>query len=256
MIKIINTENMDLMARYHNDHFDLAIVDPEYGIGEAGKNHKSRNTLVKQKGGQMRRCPSTKYQRKDWDDKPASPEYFAELKRVSKNQIIFGANYFESIMVPQKPPRRSDFNVFLEQYPKGFIIWDKVNGDSDFSDCEVIYTSFDFASCVIPYMWAGMMQGVSIVRGTVMQGNKSLNEKRIHPTQKPVLIYKYLLDRFAKSGHKILDTHLGSGSIAIACHDYGFDLTACERDYDYYAAAMNRIEQHRAQTSLFGEGAA
>lgn len=249
---ITNECNIDLMARYPDKYFDLAIVDPQYGIGEAGKNHKSRNTVVRQRDGvTLRRCPSTKYTRKDWDNKPAGKEYFKELFRVSKHQIVFGANYFEPIMNICKPPRRDNFKRFLNGNPTGCIIWDKVNGTSDFSDCEVIWTSFDFPSYILPYMWAGMMQGVSITRGTTMQGNKALNEKRIHPTQKPVPIYKFLLDTYAKPGDKILDTHLGSGSIAIACHDYGFDLTACELDKEYFEAAMKRIKQHQLQQKLF-----
>lgn len=251
-ITITNEDNMLMMARYPDKYFDLAIVDPEYGIGESGKNHKSRNTLVRQKYGvSMRRCPSTNYSRKDWDDKPAGASYFNELFRVSKNQIVFGANYFDSIMAPCKPPRRSDFEKFVKDHPNNFIIWDKVNGTNDFSDCEVIWTSIPIKSTVLEYMWAGMMQGVSILDGTTMQGNKSLNEKRIHPTQKPVKMYNYLLALFSLDGDKILDTHLGSGSIAIACHDYGFELTACELDQEYYQSAIDRIRRHTNQLQLF-----
>lgn len=251
-IEITNEDNMDLMARYPDKHFDLAIVDPPYGIGESGKNHKSRNTLVRQKDGiRMRRCPSTSYIRKDWDDEPAGGVYFKELQRVTRNQIVFGGNYFKELMLLRKPPRREDYQAFLKLYPYGIIVWDKVNGSNDFNDCEIIWTSFDFPSFVLPYMWAGMMQGVSILSGTVMQGNKNLNEKRIHPTQKPVVLYKWLLSKYAKQGDRILDTHLGSGSIAIACHDFGFELTACELDKDYYKAAIERIKKHTAQGSLF-----
>lgn len=249
---VTNECNMELMARYPDHYFDLAIVDPPYGIGESGKNHKSRNTLVRQKDGvSMRRCPSTNYARKDWDDKPADGIYFGELKRVSKNQIVFGGNYFDTLMAPSKPPRREKYKKFLEKYPEGVIIWDKVNGTSDFNDCEVIHTSFKFDSYVLKYMWAGMMQGVSINQGTVMQGNKKLNEKRIHPTQKPVIIYKYILNKYAKKGYKILDTHLGSGSIAIACHDLGVELTACERDVQYFDDAIMRIGIHKSQLLMF-----
>lgn len=255
MIEITNECHFKLMNRYRDKYgdryFDLAIVDPEYGIGESGKNHKSRNTVVKQKGGQLRRCPSTNYSIKDWDSKPAGIKFFSELLLNSKNQIIFGANYFENIMKVSKPPRRNEFEQFIKDNPIGFIIWDKVNGTSDFSDCEIIYTSFNFPSFVLKYMWAGMMQGKNILNGTVMQGNKKLNEKRIHPTQKPVIIYKYLLNKFAKKGFKILDTHLGSGSIAIACHDLGFDLSACELDIEYYNKSMKRLSDHQKQLTLF-----
>jgi len=258
MITATNEDNLLMMSRYQDKHFDLAIVDPEYGIGEAGKNHKSRNTLVRQSGGQMRRCPSSQYTRKDWDNKPAGREYFIELKRVSVEQVIFGANYFEFIMPVCKPPRRNEFAQFLIDHPFGFIIWDKVNGNSDFSDCEVIYTSFNFKSFVIPYMWAGMMQGVSIARGTVMQGNKRLNEKRIHPTQKPVMLYKWLLIQciqkwimISQKAIKVLDTNRGSGSLDIACYDLGIDLTTCESDAEYFDLANKRLEQNTRQQSLF-----
>lgn len=251
-ITITNEDYMKLMGRFPSKYFELAIPDPQYGIGEAGKNHKSRNTLVRQKDGMsMRRCPSTNYTRKNWDEKPPAPEYFVELKRVSIDQIIFGANYFESIMTVRKPPRRNEYSDFILQYPKGFIIWDKVNGSNDFSDCEVIYTSFDFPSFVLKYMWAGMMQGVSVARGTVMQGNKKLNEKRIHPTQKPVMLYEYLLNTFAKPGFKVLDTGFGSGSSAIACDNLGLDFTGCELDSEMFEKAKKRIGTHRQQQRLF-----
>lgn len=245
-------DNKQLMSRYPNKYFDIAIVDPEYGIGESSKNHKSRNTIVKQKRGQLLKCPNPNYKIKQWDNAPAGKEYFNELYRVSKHQIIFGANYFESIMsFPTKPPRRNEYKEFLQNHSSGWIIWDKVNGSNDFNDCEVIFTSFPFKSFVFNYMWAGMMQGKSITEGTTVQGNKKLNEKRIHPTQKPAVIYKWLLEKFAKQGNKILDTHLGSGSIAIACHDYGFELTACELDKEYFDKAMERINNHVAQQKLF-----
>lgn len=140
----------------------------------------------------------------------------------------------------------------MDRIPFGspcWVVWDKVNGENDFADCELAYTSFRSAVRQVKFMRHGFMQGGDFNGG--MQGNKKSNEKRIHPTQKPVALYKWLLDKYAKPGDKILDTHLGSGSIAIACHDYGFDLTACELDPDYYAAAMKRIEQHRSQQSLF-----
>lgn len=245
-------DNMELMSRYADDHFHLAVVDPEYGIGEAGKNHKSRNTLVRQKDGvTMRRCPSTEYSRKDWDDKPAGEEYFKELFRVSANQIVFGANYFETIMPVCKPPRRHEFEQFLLEHPTNFIIWDKVNGTSDFSDCELIWTSIPIKSYILPYMWAGMMQGVSIKEGTRMQGNKKLNEKRIHPTQKPVKIYSFLLNEYAEPHCRILDTHFGSGSIAVPAHYLDLELTACEKDQEYFYQSVQRLRKVVNQQKLF-----
>ena len=216
MLDIRNCDNMDLMREFPDNYFDLAIVDPPYGIGESSNDNKSRSKLGKSKD----------YGSKDWDNSAPNREYFIELKRVCKNQIIFGANHFiESI-----PNSNSSC----------WIIWDKVNGDNDFADCELAYCSFKTAVRKIEFRWHGMLQG-----------DMKNKETRIHPAQKPVALYKWLLDKYAKPNDKILDTHLGSGSIAIACHDYGFDLTACELDKEYFDKAMERINNHMAQTKLF-----
>lgn len=243
-------DNMRLMSRYENNHFDIAIIDPPYGIKEAKKNHKSRNTPVKQKDGSLLICPSSDYGNKDWDDRAPGQDFFKEVERVSMNQIIFGANYFESLMPVHKPPRRNEFDEYLEKNPIGIIIWDKINGTNDFNDCEVIWTSMNFKSFVLPYMWNGMMQGISIAQGNVMQGNKKLNEKRLNPTQKPVIIYKYLIDKFCLDGFKILDTNLGSMSIAIAAHEYGMELTGCDNDPDGFKKGIKRVQQHITQVII------
>ena len=211
-IEITNEDNMDLMARYPDKYFDLAIVDPPYGIGEDGAKNHSRGKAAR----------PTMYAAKNWDRSTPEQSYFDELFRVSKNQIIWGANHF------------------LGKTSPCWIVWDKQNGDNDFADCEMAWTSFGTAARIFQFRWAGMLQG-----------NMKNKENRIHPTQKPVALYKWLLDKYAKQGDKILDTHLGSGSIAIACHDYGFDLTACELDKDYFDAAMKRLMQHQSQTKLF-----
>ena len=204
-ITITNEDNMELMARYPDNYFDLAIVDPPYGLG---------NKLTQ--GGTW----SKKWQTKgaDWDKLP-NKEYFDELFRVSKNWIIWGGNYF------------------IEYLPncRCFITWHKpyMDGMHSMSNVELALTSFDTNA-----------KKVSI--------NKDLGtEERIHVTQKPVKLYKWILDKYAKQGDKILDTHLGSGSIAIACHDYGFDLTACELDTEYYDKAIKRLKQHQAQLQMF-----
>jgi len=213
-MEITNEDNMVLMSRYPDNYFDLAIVDPPYGIGEHGGKSESRckSTGVKPSG----------YKNKGWDLSPPNEEYFNELFRVSKNQIIWGANHF------------------LEKKSSCWIVWDKVNGENDFADCELAWTSFTSAVRKFSFKWHGMLQ----------QDMKN-KEKRIHPTQKPVALYKWLLDKYAKQGDKILDTHLGSGSIAIACHDYGFDLTACELDKEYFDKAMERINNHTKQLQMF-----
>jgi site-specific DNA-methyltransferase (adenine-specific) len=210
MIKITNEDNMQLMARYPDKYFDLAIVDPPYGIDLANMNMGMGNTKKASK------AKNRKWKPKNWDNKIPSDDYFNELFRVSKNQIIWGGNYF-NLGICNK-----------------FIIWDKqINEGVSFSDCEYAWSSFIGANKMFRY-----------------SAFLNKNEK-FHPTQKPVALYKWLLDKYAKQGDKILDTHLGSGSIAIACHDYGFDLTACELDKEYFDAAMKRINNHMAQQKLF-----
>jgi site-specific DNA-methyltransferase (adenine-specific) len=199
MLTITNEDNMELMARYPDNYFDLAIVDPPYGIDRNGMN--MGNSVFNKDD-------------KKWDNSIPTNEYFDELFRVSKNQIIWGGNYFP---LPQS------------QY---FAIWDKG---------ETMYGR-DFAECEFAWVKSG---------GTRIYKKSPNQPERIHPTQKPVALYKWLLDKYGKQGDKILDTHLGSGSIAIACHDYGFDLTACELDKEYFDKAMQRINNHTAQTKLF-----
>lgn len=204
MLTITNEDNMSMMARYPDGYFQLAIVDPPYGLGkkltEGGGSHlKFKNHKEIQ----------------NWDVVPQK-EYFDQLFRISQNQIIWGGNYFNL------------------QPCRGFIIWDKLQSVPNFSACEFAWSSFDTVSKIFRYRQAGCF-----------------GEKKIHPTQKPADLYKFILHHHAKPGDKILDTHLGSGSIAIACHDYGFDLTACELDKDYFDAAMKRIKQHQAQMNLF-----
>ena len=214
-MNITNECNMELMARYQDNHFDLAIVDPPYGI-DVGNQSQGKGGGVAKK---------IDYTVKDWDKSSPDLEYFKELKRVSKNQIIWGANHF------------------INKIPFGspcWIVWDKVNGGTDFADCELAYTSFKTAVRKISWRWSGMLQ----------QDMKN-KEKRIHPTQKPVKLYEWLLMNYAKEGDKILDTHLGSGSIAIACHNLKFDLTACELDKEYFDSAMKRITKHKQQLTMF-----
>lgn len=198
-IEITNEDNVQLMARYPDNYFELAIVDPPYGIN---RNKMNMGNSIFNKDDKI------------WDKNIPSKQYFSDLFRVSKNQIIWGGNYFP---LPQS------------QY---FAIWDKG---------ETMYGR-DFAEC--EFAWVGK-------GGTRIYKTSPNQLKRIHPTQKPIKLYKWLLDKYAKEGDKILDTHLGSGSIAIACHDYKFNLTACELDKEYYDKAIERIKNHTSQTKLF-----
>ena len=216
-IQITNEDNMELMARYPDNYFDLAIVDPPYGIGFGEFNRTNKTS-------QGDRVKANKYKQSNWDDSIPNNEYFIELQRVSKNQIVWGGNYF--------PYLWSDGC-------KGFIFWYKGNPVPNFADGELAYTSFNKVAKQFDFRYYGGLQG------------KTSAEDKIHPTQKPKELYKWLLDNYAKQGDKILDTHLGSGSIAIACHDYDFELTACELDKDYYNKAIERIKNHVSQQKLF-----
>lgn len=202
-ITITNEDNMELMSRYPDKYFDLAIVDPPYGIN-AGKMTMGSGKHNFKQG-------------KDWDNAIPKDEYFKELFRVSKNQIIWGGNYFHLLL------------------NNNWVIWDKLNPNLSFSEAELA--------------WCSINKNVRIFkRYSAMEDEDG---KKQHPTQKPIALYKYCLDKYAKEGDKILDTHLGSGSIAIACHDYGFELTACELDKDYYQSAIKRIQNHVSQLKLF-----
>lgn len=212
-IQITNEDNMELMKRYPDNHFDLAIVDPPYGGNDAiGLKNNTNNKKQATK--------RTDYH--VFENKNPSLEYFTELKRVSKKQIIWGVNFY---------PYEGIFTG-------GRLCWDKKG--TAFGRAELAYLSFTKSVEICEIVWNGMLQ----------QDMKN-KETRIHPTQKPVVLYKWLLDKYAKQGDKILDTHLGSGSIAIACHDYGFELTACELDKEYYDKAIKRIKNHVNQQSLF-----
>jgi site-specific DNA-methyltransferase (adenine-specific) len=211
-ITITNEDNMLLMSRFPDNHFDLAIVDPPYGIGA----DKAQNN-----GGE--KFGYKKYKDSDWDNSIPSEEFFIELQRVSKNQIIWGGNYMTEYLKPSM----------------GWVIWDKGQRDFSLADGEMAWTSFNKAMRIFEFS-----------RSSCIKSNNTAIEK-FHPTAKPFELYKWLLDKYAKPGDKILDTHLGSGSIAIACHDYGFELTACELDSEYYDKAIQRIKNHVSQQKLF-----
>ncbi len=206
-IELLHTDCMEYMAGLPDKAYDLAIVDPPYGIGmhkQIGK--KKGETGSKWTGGGA------------WDNEVPSPEYFAELFRVSKEQVIWGGNYFDI------PPSRC------------FLIWDKVQR-IDMADCEMAWTSFDTSARIFTYARSNI------------QGFR--NPNRFHPTEKPVALYRWLLKNYAKPGQRILDTHLGSGSIAIACDMEGFDLVGCEIDADYIKAARHRLAVHQSAPRLF-----
>ena len=217
MVQLFNRDCMEAKAEMPDNLYDLAIVDPPYGIGEDGLKNHSRG---------CKKYPPTKFKIKDWDKEPADRAYFTELKRVSRHQIIWGANHF----IENIPNANSS----------SWIVWDKKNGDKDFADAELAYTSFKKAVRMVQYKWDGFMQH-----------DMKNKETRIHPCQKPIGLYKWLLRRYAKKGWVILDTHLGSGSSAIAAHELGFNFVGYELDKDYYKDALKRLHRHQRQLRLF-----
>jgi len=210
-IELHNVDCLPFMKQCVDKQFDLAIVDPPYGIARAGQTETfTKNPKHKRKA----------HDQKNWDNAIPSQEYFDELERISKNQIVWGANYFVA---------------HLKHGTMGWVVWDKGQHGLSMSDCELAYSSFNRATRILTFN-----------RCLIAQKGGS-----IHPTQKPVELYRHLLNKYAEKGNKIFDSHLGSGSIAIACDDLGFDLVATEIDKDYFEKANKRIDQHRRQQTLF-----
>ena len=210
MIELLNCDCMEYMATLPDKAFDLAIVDPPYGIGA------NKMTL----GNGKRKIYRGEA---DWDNAIPTQEYWQQLFRVSKNQIVWGGNYMTEFLKPTG----------------AWIFWDKGTGDNDFADGELAWTSFDGALRKYSKSWVG--------------ANAKDGIERVHPTQKPIALYKWILNRYATPDMKIIDTHLGSGSSAIAAHDFGCDFVGCEIDLDYFNAALSRFENHKKQLSLFPE---
>ena len=204
---------MPALEKMADNVFDLAICDPLYGVQESAYRNNDKSKLAK----------TTKYHDSLWSQKKTTPVEIKEILRVSKNQIIWGGNYFISSLYDTRC----------------MIVWDKDN-TGNFADAELAWTSFDECVRIFKFRWNGMLQQ-----------NMKEKENRIHPTQKPVELYKWLLQNYAKEGDKILDTHLGSGSIALACWDIKFDLTGYEIDKEYFDNAVLRLERHKAQGQLF-----
>ena len=205
--EVYNVDCLEYMRSLPDKYFDLCIADPPYGIGECGAKNHSRSRIAKAK----------EYTAKDWDFQSLSSDYFSEILRVSKNAIIWGANHFIS-----KLPYDSSC----------WIVWDKENGNNDFADCELAWTNYKSAVRKFTFRWAGMLQG-----------NMKHKEERIHPTQKPIALYSWILDNYAIGGGKIFDPFLGSGSSRIAAYKKGFDFYACELDKDYYEAQEERFRR-------------
>lgn len=212
MIDLKHIDCMEYLKTLEDNAFELAIVDPPYGIGIT-KNKRLNNNS-----------------KNEWDNEIPKEDYFFELQRVSVNQIIWGGNYFIKHLTNTRC----------------FLNWDKLNHSNTYADCEMAWTSFNANAKIFKYMWDGNRYGFpGSIQGV---GKKSI---RTHPTQKPVKLYEWLLMNYANEGDKILDTHLGSGSSAIACHNLGFDFVGCEIDVEYFTAAKKRLKQHQSQLTIF-----
>jgi len=218
---VFNEDCMTVMARYPDKFFDLAVVDVPYGIFVDEWMAKDSNT---QRG--KSQTQRGEYKAKEWDRFAPNKSYFDELQRVSKNQIVWGANHFISKLPYDSPC---------------WIVWDKDNGEKGYADCELAWTSFKSAVRKIKWKWHGMLQQ-----------NMKDKEQRIHPTQKPVALYDWIYSQFAKDGYLILDTHLGSGSSRIAAHKHNLEFVGCEIDTEYFAAQEARFKEFTSQLRLFG----
>lgn len=219
-----NMDCMEYMRTLPDKAFDLAVVDPPYGIGVMSMNYTKSGAIRTHGHSAAKRRDYRK--QSEWDIKPGK-EYFYELFRVAKRKIIWGGNYF-SDMLPAS---------------KSFIVWDKRCTDemrNDFSDCEYAWRDYGVAR-MFRYVWNGMIQG-----------NMKAKEERFHPTQKPVALYAWIFANYAKPGDKILDTHLGSGSSRIAAYDAGLDFAGCEIDKEYFDLQEQRFQAYAAQERIEG----
>lgn len=211
--EVHNIDCVEFMRTLPDKYFDLAIVDPPYGIGAGSKKFINKNTVNKK--------ATSFYKDEDWDIKPISL-YFEELERVSKKYIIWGGNYFVNE---------------LKIGSRCFIVWDKKTGANSYADCELAITNFDSNARIYTQFWLG--------------AHANNGTERIHPTEKPIALYTWLLQNYAKQGDTIFDSHMGSQSSRIAAHDMGFDYVGCELDEDYFKAGNERFLNHISKQKLF-----
>ena len=227
-LSFFNADNLEIMRGFKDNEFDLAIVDPPYGIGASADTRVGGSYTVNL-GGVKKKVAAKVYTPKNWDFQKPTLEYWQELKRVSKNQIVWGGNYFASNL----------------EDTSCWIVWNKRNGENNNADCELAWTSFKTAVRMFDWKWNGMLQQ-----------NMKDKQERIHPTEKPIQLYEWILFNYAKPNYKILDTHLGSGSIAIAIEKanrldkMNLQFVGIEIDKEYFEKALNRIEQYCRQGTL------
>ena len=233
-IRFINGDSNDWLLE--SPIYDLALDDPNYGMGASKPNQDDSRYRAKQKNGNILTVKKTVYEYKDWDDECATPEYFDLLLKKSNNQIIWGVNHYDYV------------------FGKGRIVWDKLNGESDQYGCEIAYNSLNDRTDVIYYLWAGMFQGLNVSKDVrkalIQQGNKSLNEKRIHPTQKPLKLCEWQLHEYAKKGMVLFDGHGGSGNMAIACHYQEISIDIVEIDIDIFNRMVKHFDDNTKQIRI------
>lgn len=225
---VFNEDCMTVMRRYPDRYFDLAVVDPIYGdVKKGGYSKNQGGGIVGQRN----------YDNTVWSQPKSDPDYFRELFRVSKNQIVWGGNYFVEEIGRNSPC---------------WIVWDKCHPEGvKFADFEIAWTSFDMSAKLFRYMWNGMCQGKSIDEGHIMRGNKSKNDVRIHPMQKPINLYRWIYREFkVPPGSKIIDTHLGSGTNRIAAYEYGLDFVGCEVVKAYYDLQERVYQEYTSQLRM------
>ena len=222
-ISIYNCDCMELLRQTPDNYYSLCIVDPPYGIGADKAQNNAALSRIKAEGKSKAGRGWKLYHETDWDNETPTAEYWAELFRVSKNQIVWGGNYMTEFL----PPSRC------------WIFWDKGTGDNSYADGELAWCSFDKVVKKYSRFWSG---GNAKEKGDI---------DRVHPTQKPISLYEWILKEFAVEGNLILDTHLGSGSSRIACQKNGYSFTGFELDKDYYEAQEKRFKDFVSQLRMF-----
>ena len=228
-ILLVRDDCMNYMKSIPDKHYPLAFCDPPYGNGSDKPTKKPGK--VKQKNGSFLPVKVADYGKKSWDVIPDA-EYFREIKRISVNQIIWGVNYYD-----------------IPELIGGRIVWNKMNGRSDQFGCEIAYNSFNNRTDVVHYMWRGMFQGkvASVVEkeANIQIGNKKLNEKRIHSAQKPIILLRWILDKYAKPGYRVFDSHGGSLNLAVACMMNGLGFDGCEKDPEIFDVGVENVLKHQ-----------
>jgi site-specific DNA-methyltransferase (adenine-specific) len=236
-------DNMEFMRVFPDKFFDLNNPDPPYFSGPEKRRFYGQQFSSKK----VKRIdyPVTS----TWD--LPSDKTFEEIFRVSKNQIVWGANYFPQLGPVHKTPRQSELDQWLSDHPTGWIVWDKCNGTSSFNDFELAWTSYDTPTVIFKFMWNGMLQGKSLTEGYLQKGDKTKNQKRIHPTEKPFELYKWTFKNYLTPEMKVIDPYLGSQASRIVAYDMGIDFYGCETDPTHFSTGCNRFNQHIKQLNLF-----